>query len=162
MGKTAIKFHQLWDCCWGNETHVATFFEDDGVTPAYHAVCTKCANQFRGETRPITKAELATFEAEPRKSGDLCYSGYWGKFYLVLNVDNTGLITVLWLGNQESDKDWVGGSENVTVHRTAWDWRIDKFVDFNLLASMDEDTGYADYDEFLAVMRDCADYAIFS
>lgn len=167
--KSAIKFRRLWDCCWGNETHVATFFEDDGVTPSYHAVCKSCAAQFRGETRPITPEELATYESEPRKPGDLCYNGYWDKFYLVLAVAQVGTvgtgsheITVLWLGDQIPDQHfgaagWRARTDKVNKHMTAWDWKRDKFVGFNML-DPEYDGDYADYDEFLAVMRDTADH----
>lgn len=43
-----VKFRQLWNCCYGRETHVITF--DNG---AEHAVCTRCANAYSGPVRPL-------------------------------------------------------------------------------------------------------------
>lgn len=127
-----IKFRQLWDCCWGNETHVAEFFEDDGVTPAFHAICKTCASSFIGETREITADELATFSMEPRRAGDLCYGGYWGGVYLVLETTDTS-ITVLNLTAPNEILGKSGNTLNVKTHMTAWDWRRDRMIARDLM-----------------------------
>lgn len=146
----AIKFGELWNCCPGNEAAVITF--DEG---SEHAVCRRCANQYTGPVRDITPEELAPENrADPRYVGDLCYSGYWNEHYVVLAISDSGEFTVLWLGvNQSINPE----SSSVTTHCTPWDWARDKRTGFNVIQYMSEGP-YASYDEFIEVMRDCAQY----
>lgn len=45
-----IEYGQLWNCCWGNETHVIVF--DNG---SRHAVCNGCASKYTGPVAELTK-----------------------------------------------------------------------------------------------------------
>lgn len=91
---SAIKFRQLWNCCWGHETHVITF--DNG---SRHAVCTRCASEYTrlngaewaadelpqdqriAEDSTVTSDQLGTgtvLDITPNDSGDgVDYSGIW-------------------------------------------------------------------------------------
>jgi hypothetical protein len=53
LPKSPIQFRKLWNCCWGNETHVITF--DCG---SRHAVCSKCAAQYTRQNGPDWAADL--------------------------------------------------------------------------------------------------------
>lgn len=53
LPKSPIQFRKLWNCCWGNETHVITF--DCG---SRHAVCSKCAAAYTRQNGPDWAADL--------------------------------------------------------------------------------------------------------
>jgi hypothetical protein len=164
--KSPIKFRRLWNCCWGNEACVITMFDGEG-NEAYHAVCSSCGNTYARQNgahlmRAITPVELASFDLEPRVVGDLCYSHYWGQYYLVTAREQKAgatWITCLWLGKQNfaerTDPTWVEGSDHVTRHCTAWDFCNDAFVDHNLTKPV-AGWPWSSYAEFLKELRDRA------
>lgn len=97
---------------------------------------------------------------EPRSVGDLCYSGYWRTWYVVLHIeydeDNWATwITVLNL--TEPNESVESGTVSVKRHLTRWDWSRDKYCSYNFIEEQEDDS-FRDYEEFLMIMRDCVDY----
>lgn len=107
--------------------------------------------------------------SDPRQVGDLCYSGYWRTFSLILRVErniyNTLKITELNLGKVDRE-DGVGRNNPPSLqevsskeHMTAWDWRRDRLVGHGLHV-VTPGFEWSSFEEYLAELRDIAAHAV--
>lgn len=99
-----------------------------------------------------------SMRTDPRSVGDLVYCGYWRTHSVILRIEvKNGTTWVTELNLTLPNEKLETGTPNVKTHCTAWDWRRDKFCSFNVLEELAEG-GFASYEEFLYIMRDCVDY----
>lgn len=62
---------------------------------------------------------------DPRRVAGVYWSGYWQETYTVIDISDTGLLTVYWHG----DGDWISsGGPRITSHRTAWGQGRDRVI----------------------------------
>lgn len=95
---------------------------------------------------------------DPRKVGDLTFSGYWRTYSLILNVvEIDGVTWVTELNLTEPNQSIMTGTPNVKRHCTRWDWTRDEIVGMDYHQDM---WGWEipTYDDYLAILRDHAEH----